>query len=223
MTTIQHCTTCGEPMSQLPMGAWQADAVIGLPSLYLYGVSLTKCANGHEDVTIPALGDLDRELAATVLTQRTLLTGPQLRFLRKWAGLNAKVFAERIGLTNVHLSRLEQGHSGVARTVDFTARMAAAKDAFDAPELGQLADLLLEMNPQDAVVKETHARFRDGSWEVFVPSPRRRSQVTPAGVTRAITRLQSASGSSSLRGSFDYLSLGTNVGHVVARPEPVGA
>ncbi len=44
--------------------------------------------------------------------RRTLLTGDELRFLRKHAGFPAARFAALLGVSAAHLSRFENGHAG---------------------------------------------------------------------------------------------------------------
>ena len=48
-------------------------------------------------------------IAKSLVDKPTLLTGEEIRYLRRWAGFAAKQFAALLGIDASHLSRVENG------------------------------------------------------------------------------------------------------------------
>lgn len=98
----------------------------GLNNVQLINVPVWVCSNGHEEVEIPAVTRLHELLAQLIIRKPAPITGPEIKFLRRRVGIQAKEFAERIGLTPVALSRFETGRSPVSRRIDLLIRLSAA-------------------------------------------------------------------------------------------------
>jgi transcriptional regulator with XRE-family HTH domain len=75
-----------------------------------------------QSADIPCLPGLLDALAKMVLTKRGLLTGDELRFLRKELRMPSKDFAGLVGVTPEQYSRLENGAT-VTPTVDRLVRL----------------------------------------------------------------------------------------------------
>ena len=82
-----------------------------LRELFLHGIDVYVCPTGHEEAPIiPRVTQLYTSLADEITKRPGLLRGDEIRFLRKQAGLAAQDFAQLIGVTPEHLSRVENGH-----------------------------------------------------------------------------------------------------------------
>jgi DNA-binding transcriptional regulator YiaG len=80
----------------------------GLENVYLVGIKVSRCAACEvESPMIPRLGELNRVIARTLVHKPTQLTGRELRFLRKQAGLGSRNFAELLLIDPSTLSRAE--------------------------------------------------------------------------------------------------------------------
>jgi transcriptional regulator with XRE-family HTH domain len=108
----------------------------GLDGLLLYGIEIYSCAKCQgETPIIPRVTELYAVVADGIIRKGSALTGNEIRFLRKHAGLPAQKFAHLIGVTPEHLSRVENGHTktlgkGTDRLVRALALMV--KDGADA-------------------------------------------------------------------------------------------
>ncbi|MCY3843367.1 MAG: helix-turn-helix domain-containing protein [Acidobacteria bacterium] len=96
----------------------------GLDNLQLVDARIWECGNGHEEIEIPHAEQLHQLLTSLLIRKPALLRGPEIRFLRKELGLSGRAFAERLGLTPEHLSRLETGGRSITSTIDLLVRLA---------------------------------------------------------------------------------------------------
>lgn len=95
----------------------------GLDSVILHGVKVSKCENCGE--TYFNFGNVDKlhQLIASYLVKKSdILTGQEIRFLRKYLGYSGTVFAGLVGYEVEHLSRLENGKSPISETFDRLVR-----------------------------------------------------------------------------------------------------
>jgi putative zinc finger/helix-turn-helix YgiT family protein len=120
----RRCTECGEPQRQR-RGTTDYLAS-GLSNVQLINVPIWTCPNNHDEVEIPAITQLHELLAQLIIRKPARLSGPEIKFLRRRVGLQAKDFAERIGLTPVSLSRFETDARRVTRRVDLLIKLSAA-------------------------------------------------------------------------------------------------
>jgi transcriptional regulator with XRE-family HTH domain len=95
----------------------------GLEHVILHNVPVWECDNGHRDVQVPAVELLHRLLAETVVSQPMPLSGKDIRFLRKYSGFSARAFSERVGLSHITLSRMENAHRRIPRKLDALVRL----------------------------------------------------------------------------------------------------
>jgi DNA-binding transcriptional regulator YiaG len=83
----------------------------GLP-IRLAGITVWRCSTCRTEVpVIPRLAELHRVIAETLVHKGGPLTGKELRFLRKQAGVGAQRFAELLEVSPEHLSRVENEHT----------------------------------------------------------------------------------------------------------------
>jgi putative zinc finger/helix-turn-helix YgiT family protein len=80
----------------------------GLSNVYLSGIKYRTCEKcGQQAAEIPALEQLMNVIAKSVVMKVGLLSGPEIKFLRKRVGKKAADFAELMSRTPEHFSKLE--------------------------------------------------------------------------------------------------------------------
>ncbi len=133
----------------------------GLPNVTLIGVPARKCQEcGSVRLRIPAIEGLHRTLALTVLKKRSRLTGPEVRFLRKYIGLSGADFAKRIGAEAETVSRWENDKQTMGAQTERLLRLLVVTmgqiqeypiDEFDKldPELRESGVIRIERRSKD--------------------------------------------------------------------------
>jgi DNA-binding transcriptional regulator YiaG len=97
----------------------------GLLNVYLVGVRYWTCRTcGAQAAEIPAPEQLMDVIAEILVMKPGLLSGPEIKFLRKRAGKKASDFAQLIGRTPEHLSKLETGALPVTEPLDKLIRLS---------------------------------------------------------------------------------------------------
>ena len=91
--------------------------------MQLVDAPVWECGNGHQEVEIPSAEQLHRLLVNLLIRKRSVLTGSEIRFLRKELAMTGKVFAQQLGMTAEHLSRLETGRREITATTDLLVRL----------------------------------------------------------------------------------------------------
>lgn len=146
-----NCDTC-----HMAMGVRKATRqkpyrydLSGLSNVSLVGITVRTCPQcGGEVPVIPRIAELHDVLARSLIQKPTLLSGEEIRFLRKHEGFPAQKFAVLLGITPEHLSRVENGHTNnLGTSADRLARAIATivKDGETAREvLLQIADQLAD-------------------------------------------------------------------------------
>jgi transcriptional regulator with XRE-family HTH domain len=82
----------------------------GLDNVFLAGITVYECPRCDIRVpVIPRIAQLHDVIAKGLLFKEGALSGREIRFLRKNAGMSAKEFARYIGIDSSHLSRIENG------------------------------------------------------------------------------------------------------------------
>lgn len=117
----------------------------GLKNIYLAGITIKKCIQcGTESPVIPKIEELHRLIARDLAEKPGLLTGEQVRYLRKMAGFSSKRFAALIELTPSHLSRFEHdGYKNLGAPTDKLVRalsMLSIDEEFVKKALLHIAD-----------------------------------------------------------------------------------
>jgi putative zinc finger/helix-turn-helix YgiT family protein len=80
----------------------------GLPNVYLVGIKYRKCDScGTQSAEIPAIEELMKVIARAVTRKDDLLTGLEIRFLRKRLGKKSSDFANLVGVVPEEVSRWE--------------------------------------------------------------------------------------------------------------------
>ena len=117
----RRCTDCGAPQQLVhtTIDYWES----GLNNVQLVDAPVWKCSNGHQEVEIPNAEQLHRLLVNLLIRKRSVLTGSEIRFLRKELMMSGKLLAQQLGMTAEHLSRLETGRRQITSTTDLLVRL----------------------------------------------------------------------------------------------------
>ncbi len=118
---MNSCRECGKTMESARETYHFKEC--GLPNVYLQGVEVERCRNGHRRLLVPNLAGLHRAIALAIIAQKRLLAGREIRFLRKHLGWSGQDFARRMGLTNSQVSRWENDHEAIGAQSDRLLRM----------------------------------------------------------------------------------------------------
>jgi DNA-binding transcriptional regulator YiaG len=95
----------------------------GLSSVELLNVLVYDCAScGARVPEIPAIEILHTFIAIDLLQKDSLLSGEEIRFLRKISGLNQAELAEILGVTKTRPSKWESGGEDIGKETDRVLR-----------------------------------------------------------------------------------------------------
>jgi transcriptional regulator with XRE-family HTH domain len=116
----------------------------GLDNVVLRRVKLLKCEQcGSVTPMLSKINQLMRLIACALVLKHSELTGKEVRFLRKYAGLTGEQFGRKLGLTKEHISRMENDKHPVGTQTERLVRyLAVSADASLPCELKQLFALL---------------------------------------------------------------------------------
>lgn len=121
-----RCDTCGTPMSPATKDYRYRES--GLNHVILEGLRVYQCPKCRTEAPeIPNLLGLHRVIAKALLTKLALLTGPEVRFLRRHVGLKAREFADQLGTTPVSVSRWETGAIAIDAKTDRLIRLLCVR------------------------------------------------------------------------------------------------
>jgi DNA-binding transcriptional regulator YiaG len=99
----------------------------GLENVFLIGIERHVCPRCKSIYPmIPRIQELHAVIAAILIEKSGPLTGEELRYLRKWIGVESKVFADLLQVRPEHLSKVENGRiAKLGATADRLARVYA--------------------------------------------------------------------------------------------------
>lgn len=95
----------------------------GLSTVNLVNLTVFECSCGAIVPEIPAIAELHRAIVFKLITKRSLLTGKEIRFLRKMAGLSGVQLAQLLGTHKTNLSKWENGSRGITKKTDCALRL----------------------------------------------------------------------------------------------------
>jgi len=100
----------------------------GLKSIVLRGVEIRRCGDCNEtEVAIPALEDLHRLIARTLILKHDRLAAEEIRFLRKHLGFTGVEMASYIGVTPESVSRWENNAAKMEAPAEKLLRLLIAR------------------------------------------------------------------------------------------------
>ena len=105
----------------------------GLSNVRLVGITVYTCPRcGVTSPVIPRIEELHQVIARALVRKPSMLSGEEIRFLRKHAGFPAKKFAALLGVAPEHLSRVENGHrESLSASADRLVRAIATTEQGD--------------------------------------------------------------------------------------------
>lgn len=96
----------------------------GIDNVYLSGIEICKCTSCEEEiVSIPVVPELHNLIGLVLIKKKTLLSGKEIRFLRKNMGLTATRLAQHIGVDNATISRWENRSQPIGKSHDRLLRL----------------------------------------------------------------------------------------------------
>jgi YgiT-type zinc finger domain-containing protein len=129
--TQRICRACGGEM-RLTRSDYQFKES-GLDNVILKDIEVLVCKQcGSVVPRVPRLNDLMRTIAVAMVAKPYELTGPEVRFLRKFMDETIEGFARKLGVDRSHLSRVENESLGISRQTD---RLVRALVLVHRPEL----------------------------------------------------------------------------------------
>jgi putative zinc finger/helix-turn-helix YgiT family protein len=112
---------CGETMQKTKGSYVYKES--GLNNIFLTGITIYKCSCGKTMPEIKNIDRLHRIIANAIIKKKTLLSGKEVRFLRKQMGLSAKELAGVLDVTPVTVSRWENESEPLGVANDKLIRM----------------------------------------------------------------------------------------------------
>jgi len=120
----------------------------GLSNIYLKNIEWRKCSKCKATETIiPRVSQLHRCIAWRVITKPSLLSGDEIKFVRKMLRCTQKNFANALGISHVTVSRWEHGRKQ-SKESDLLVRLlylSCADDEFTHELHNKLWKLLTEV------------------------------------------------------------------------------
>ncbi len=95
----------------------------GLDSVYLKNVLVFHCECGAVIPEIPKMASLHRAIVLDLLKKTTLLSGEEIRFIRKMAGFSSVALAKFMGVHPVTVSKWEHNTSNIGSSNDRVLRL----------------------------------------------------------------------------------------------------
>ena len=117
----RKCYECGNTMRGT-IGNYKYTEC-GLDSVNLVGIVIFHCKCGAIVPQIPSMADLHRKIVFSLIEKETLLSGSEIRFLRKMAGLNGVQMSQLLGTHKTNLSKWENGKLPITKRTDATLRL----------------------------------------------------------------------------------------------------
>src|ERR1700674_5286665 len=102
-----------------------------LKSVTLTNVLVFHCECGAIVAELPAIGQLHTLIADHLFRKKTLLSGEEVRFLRKWVGYSATELAETTGYSKSIISRWENDRQKIAKEPDRLLRLVVFAKALE--------------------------------------------------------------------------------------------
>ena len=115
------CPNCSLKMKQTKGNYHYAES--GLDNVTLTNLTIYICVCGEKMPVISDIQGLHKTIAMAIVKSKTILTGEQIRFLRKEIGLKAVEFSKLLSVNKVSVSRWETGKEPLGRSNDKLIRL----------------------------------------------------------------------------------------------------
>lgn len=142
----RKCYDCGKMMNGTR--TYYRYTECGLDSVTLENIIVYRCsACGAIVPEIPAIGELHRKIIFKLIQKPALLSGQEIRFLRKMAGLNSKELSSTLGASASTISRWENGSRRISKKSDAALRLICF--------VGMLQEIIGDRKLLDMVAQST--------------------------------------------------------------------
>jgi putative zinc finger/helix-turn-helix YgiT family protein len=119
-----RCSDCGGEAT-VRKGTYRF-AECGLNNVVLKGIELIECpACGNTDPAIPHMTKLFRVLAMAMIAKPQPLTGAEVRYIRKYAGMSGEQFARMLHTDKTTVSKWENDAIKIGSKTDLLIRAIA--------------------------------------------------------------------------------------------------
>lgn len=119
-----RCSDCGGEAT-VRKGTYRF-AECGIDNVVLKGIELIECPTcGNVDPILPKMTELFRVIAMAMIAKPQPLTGTEVRYLRKYAGMNGEQFARMLHTDKTTLSKWENSAINIGSKTDLLIRAIA--------------------------------------------------------------------------------------------------
>jgi len=126
---MERCSQCGGGLKTLEDRPYHYTES-GLDYVWLIGILQYRCEKcGESSVEIPRINRLHLLIGSTIVRKKELLTGSEVRFLRKEIDMKSKDIAAALSIEPETYSRWENGKQAVAAYHDKSLRMIYVMNA----------------------------------------------------------------------------------------------
>lgn len=98
----------------------------GLDNIFLEGIDVFKCRCGEAVAGIPNMPELNGLIGQILIKNKYLLSGNEVRFLRKNIGLTITNLSKQLGVAIATISRWEKGTQTISKPNDRLIRLVYA-------------------------------------------------------------------------------------------------
>jgi DNA-binding transcriptional regulator YiaG len=132
----------------------------GLENVLLVGINVFECPECEAVCPeIPRIDELHRVISSVLIAKSTILSGQELCFLRRTAGISGQDFAELLGISPEHLSRVENGKHAVSNSLDKLSRVLVSQDT-------NVREILLGVAKELRSIRTSVFALRNNGWKV---------------------------------------------------------
>ena len=158
-----NCPECGVKTKKSKADNYQY-LESGLKNVYLSKMNVWVCeACGNEEVEIPHIEVLHREIALLLVTKKGKLNTSEFRFLRTYLGLSGKDFALRSGVSPETVSRWENGKIQIPVSIDGLLRHMSV---LNKKNHDYSVENLTEILASRRTLKKIRLNHRSSGWKV---------------------------------------------------------
>lgn len=118
---IRNCYECGRRMVGRRENYPYTE--VGLKSVTLTNVLVFHCSCGAIVAELPAVGQLHFLIAFDLLRKKTILSGEEARYMRKWVGYSATELADTTGYSKTIISKWENDKKPIGKEADRLLRL----------------------------------------------------------------------------------------------------
>ncbi len=164
---MEKCPKCDkvlEPINNRPYHYKES----GLDYVWLVGIFKNRCGKcGEIYIEIPHINDLHLLIGKNIVCKKELLTGPEVRFLRKEIGMKSKDMAAALSIEPETYSRWENGKQTIAAPHDKNLRMLYVMNASE--NMGKVLSrnsrsILHDIAAKKAPKKSKKVEFKLSEW-----------------------------------------------------------